>query len=99
MAIVHFLKNKKKLTKKYFFSWYKYKMHKVFLKFSEIELEKRESDDSTRAIAISNVNINKIILSDRFSCSKNSSKFFVSYKNNEKVRPLCVSCSKQLVNM
>lgn len=99
MAIVHFLKNKKKLTKKFFFSWYKYKMHKVFLKFSEIECEKREFDDSTRAIAISNVNINKIILSDRFSCSKNGSKFFVSYENNEKVRPRCVSCSKQLVNM
>ena len=45
-------------------------------------------------MALGDININKVILSEEFPCSNRSSKYFVGCKNNEKVRLLQVLLSK-----
>ena len=45
-------------------------------------------------MALGDININKVILPEEFPCSNRSSKYFVGYKNNEKVRLLQVLLSK-----
>ena len=65
--------------------WHTEKMFaKEHLKFGNAEIEKIKFHCRKRAIAIGNVNINKIIMSDEFPCSKKGCKYFASCKNNEK---------------
>ena len=45
-------------------------------------------------MALGDININKVILPEEFPCSNRSSKYFLGYKNNEKVRLLQV-CSQK----
>ena len=39
---------------------------------------------------VDNLNIDKKVISDKFPCAKKVSTYYVSYKNNEKIIPLCV---------
>lgn len=48
-------------------------MCKEFLKFREVEIEKREFHSPKRAIHIEDVNTDKIIMPDKFPGSKNGS--------------------------
>ena len=62
-------------------------MGKEFLKYDEVEIEKREFHSSKRAIHTDDVSTDKIKISDEFPFSKNGSKYFVGYNNNEKAIP------------
>ena len=68
---------------------------KEHLKFGNAEIEKIKFHCRKRAIAIGNININKIIMSDEFTCSKKGCKYFASCKNNKKKNTLlCVLLPK-----
>ena len=78
-----------------FSSLYKYKMSKKeTLKLDDLEIEKRRFHSSKGAIHISDVNPDKIVTSEKFSCAKKGFKYLVSYKNNEQATPLCVLLPK-----
>lgn len=54
-----------------------------FLKFGDIEFEKRRLYSSKSPIDVSDVNIDSIVICDKFPCSKKSFKYLIVYKNNE----------------
>ena len=41
-----------------------------------------------------NIDINKIVVSNKFSSDKNVFKYFIGYKDSKKVRPLCILLPK-----
>ena len=41
-----------------------------------------------------NIDINKIVVSNKFSFDKNDFKYFIGYKDSKKVRPLCILLPK-----
>ena len=43
---------------------------------------------------INNININKIVVSNKFPFSKQDFKFFIGYKDNKEIRPLCIFFSE-----
>ena len=58
-----------------------------FLKTGGAEVGKRNFYYSKNVIPIRDVNTDKIVISEKLPCPKKSSKYFVSYKNNEGVTP------------
>ena len=59
------------------------------LKFDNTEVNKKESHGSKQPINLNLVDINKIPLSDKFKHSDKSFKYFIGYKDDNIVRPLC----------
>ena len=59
------------------------------------EIEKRKFHSFKSAIVIDDVNIDKIVIYEKFLCSKKGSKYSVCYKNNDDVTSLCVLLSKK----
>ena len=60
-------------------------MGKESLKFSNIEIEKQKFNSSKKRIQVNKVDTNSIAASQGFTYGKNGSKYFVGYKNNEKI--------------
>ena len=60
-------------------------MEKVIIKFGNIEIEKYKSQQYRRPISIKNININKIVVSNKVSFSKKGFQHFLGYKNAEKL--------------
>ena len=58
-------------------------MIKKILKLGEIETKKQKFHSSKSPIAIVDVDIDKILISDKF-------QYFFGYKNDEKISPLCI---------
>ena len=58
------------------------------LAFDNIEVEKRKCHYSKHPIDRSNINFNKIMISSIVSFGRNSFKYFISCKDDEKVKPL-----------
>ena len=54
-------------------------MSKESLKLGDVEIEKRKFPSSKSPIDYSNVNIDKIIMSDEFPSTKKGSKYFIGY--------------------
>ena len=60
------------------------------LKFSNIRVNKKEFHKSKQPIDLMSVNINQIIISDKFKHSEEGYKYYIGYKENEIVKPLCI---------
>ena len=60
---------------KNFFSWYEYMMGKLFLKYGDAKIEKRKFHFFKSSIGVADENIDKIVISDELSCTKNDFKF------------------------
>ena len=43
---------------------------------------------------INNININKIVVSNKFPFGKQDFKFFIGYKDKKEIRPLCIFFSE-----
>ena len=71
---------------------------KEILKFDDVEIEKGEFHSSKNTIPIDDVNIDKVVISDQFSWIIKGSRYFISYKNNEKPHH-CVSCFQKWAGM
>ena len=56
-------------------------MVKIIIKFGDIEIEKQKFHHHKRPISIQHIDINKIVVSN---------KFFIGYKDTKKIRPLCI---------
>ena len=69
-------------------------MGKYILKFGEVEIKKLEFHFSIRAIIIDEVDTEKIIISDKFSCAKKALSILLATKIMEKLHH-CVSCSQK----
>ena len=65
-------------------------MNEKTLKFSNIEIIKKEFHKSKQAIDLDSVTTDKIVVSDKFKHSEEGYKYFIGYKEDEIVRPLCI---------
>ena len=68
-----------------------------FIKFGEAEIEKQVFYSSKSAITINNIDINMITISDKFSCSRECSKYLFRYINNKKSYAIVWLCKKRVV--
>ena len=65
-------------------------MSEKLLKFDNIKTNKREFYKSKQAIDLDSVNTDKIVVSDKFKHSEGGYKYFIGYKEDEIVKPLCI---------
>ena len=64
------------------------------IKFCDIKIEKLKFYYSKYPVNISNLHIDKVILYDTVSFGKNGFKYFIGYKDDKKVKQLCVMSTK-----
>ena len=63
------------------------KMEKTTIKFGDIEIKKQKYYRYKRPISIKDIDINKIVASNKVSFGKKGFKYFIGYKD-AKIRPL-----------
>ena len=64
-------------------------MSEKTLKFINVEVNKKEFHDSKQPIALNLIDINKTVISEKFKHSDDGSTYFIGYKDNDIIRPLC----------
>ena len=65
-------------------------MSEKILKFKNIRLNKKEFHKSKRSINLDLINVDQIVVSDKFKHSDDGFKYFIGYKEDEIVKPLCI---------
>ena len=68
-------------------------MEKI-IKFGDIEIQKQKSLQHKRPISIKNIDINKIVVSNKVCYGKKGFKYFIGYKDHKKIRLLCIFLPK-----
>ena len=66
------------------------KIEKTIIKFGDIKIKQQSFYQHKRPVSIKNRDINKIVVSNEVSFSKNEFKYFIGYKNAKKIRPLWI---------
>ena len=64
------------------------KMSKKTLKFDNIRVEKKEFHKSKQPINLGLVNVDQIVVSDKFKHSDDDFKYFIGYKEGKIVKSL-----------
>ena len=65
-------------------------MSEVSLKFDNIRVKNKEFHKSKQPINLDLVNVDQIVVSDKFKHSDDGFKYFISYKEGEIIKSLCV---------
>ena len=65
-------------------------MTKKPLKFNNIRVTKKKFHMSKRSNDLMSVNVNKIVVSDKFNHNEDCFEYFIGYQKAEIVRPLCI---------
>ena len=65
-------------------------MSEKTLKFDNIRVNKKEFHKSKQPINLDLVNVDQIVISDKFKHSDDGFKYFIGYKEGEIVKPLCI---------
>ena len=66
------------------------KIEKIITTFGDIEIKKQKFYQHNRPISIKNIDINKLVVSNKVSLIKKGFKYFIGYKNAKKNKPLWV---------
>ena len=65
-------------------------MSEKTLKFNNIILNKKEFHKSKEPIDLLSVNVDQIVVSDKFKHNNEGFKYFIGYQEGEIVKPLCI---------
>ena len=65
-------------------------MNEKTLKFNNIIINKKEFHKSKKPIDLFSVNVNQIVVSDKFKHNKKVFKHFIGYQEGKIVKPLCI---------
>ena len=65
-------------------------MSEKTLKFNNIILNKKEFHKSKESIDLLSVNVDQIVVSDKFKHNNEGFKYFIGYQEGEIVKPLCI---------
>ena len=65
-------------------------MSKKTLKFGNIRVNKKEFYKSKQPINLDLINVDQIVVSDKFKYSDDGFKHFIGYKEGEIAQPLCI---------
>ena len=60
-------------------------MEKIIVKFGEIEIDKQKCYQYKRPISIKNIDVNKIVVSNKVSFGTKGFKFFIGLKDAKKI--------------
>ena len=60
------------------------------LKFNNIRVNKKEFHMSKEPIDLMSLNVDQIVISDKFKHNNESFKYFIGYQEGEIVKPLCI---------
>ena len=84
-------KQKKKplQTRREFKTFFLYDI-KISEKTLKFEFKKKKFHVSNQTNALNLVNVNQILISNKFKHSKTGFKYFIGYKNDNIFRPLCI---------
>ena len=63
---------------------------KKTLKFNNIRLNKKEFHKSKQPIDLMSVNVDQIVVSEKFKHNDEGFKYFIGYQEGEIVKPLCI---------
>ena len=63
-------------------------MDKKTIKFNETEIKKNKFHEYEIPILIDDIDVNKIVVSNKISFGKNDFKYFIGYKDAKKIRSL-----------
>ena len=63
-------------------------MSEITLKFDNIKVNKKEFHKSKQPIDLMSLNIDQIVVSDKFEHSDEGYKYFTGYQEDENVKPL-----------
>ena len=66
------------------------RMSEKTLKFDNIRVNKKEFHKSKQPIDLMSVNVDQIVVSDKFKHSDEGFKYFIGYQEDEIVKPLCI---------
>ena len=66
------------------------RMSEETLKYDHIRVNKKEFHKSKQPINLDLVNVDQIVVSDKFKHSDDGFKYFIGYKEGEIVKPLCI---------
>ena len=69
-------------------------MSEKTLKFDNIRVNKKEFHKSKQPIDLMSVNVDQIVVSDKFKHSDEGFKYFIGYQDDEIVKPLCIILSQ-----
>ena len=59
-------------------------MKKTIIKFGDIEIQKQKFHQHKRPISVKDVDINKIVVSNKVFFGKKGFKYFIGYKDTKK---------------
>ena len=65
-------------------------MSEKTLKFNNIRFNKKEFQKSKEPIDLMSVNVDQIVVSNKFKHSDEGYKYFIGYQEHEIVKPLCI---------
>ena len=65
-------------------------MDKKIIKFGDTEIEEYEFHKNKSPILINDIDINIIVVSNELPFAKQDFKYFIGYKDSEKIRSLCI---------
>ena len=68
-------------------------------KLDDTEIEELEFHQHKRPISIKNIDINKVVVCHRLPFSEQNFKYFIGYKDDKKIRPFCIFCTKVSVHI
>ena len=60
------------------------------IKFGNKEVNKKEFYSSKQAISLDSVDLNKIVVSNKWKINDTTCKYICEYLNNDTIQPLCV---------
>ena len=72
-------------------------MSNKIIKIDDTEIEEYKFHQHKSPISINNIDINEIVLSNKFPFNKQDVKYFLRYKNNEEIRPLCILSPEMVI--
>ena len=65
-------------------------MSEKTLKFGDIVINKKEFHASEKPFALSFIDIDKIVISEKFKNNEKGFKYFIGYTDHSIIRPLCI---------
>ena len=65
-------------------------MSEKTVKFNNIRVKKKEFDKSKEPSDLKSVNVNQIVVSDKFKHNNEGFKYFIGYQEDGIVKPLCI---------
>ena len=65
-------------------------MNQKVIKYDDTEIEEYKFHQHKSPISINDIDINEIVVSSKLPLGKQDFKYFIGYKDNKKIRPLCI---------